>query len=153
MLSKTNAYAEGSVLDSAGDVSLDALSSSGIASVVVAASAAVAVGVGGLGASIGAAIAENVIGYTAGGTRQPAQVQAYLKDSSVDAEGDVVLTATSAQHINAGTGAGSAAIAGGGIARRGERFRRERDQPHRDRREGLRRWFGRQTASSATTSC
>ena len=115
ILSKTNAYVENSVLDSKGDISLDALSNSGIASVVVAASAAVAGGAGGVGASIGAAIAENAIGYTTGGAKQAAEVQAYLEDSSVDAEGDIVLAATSAQHVNAGTGSGSAAIAGGGV--------------------------------------
>jgi hypothetical protein len=43
-------------------------------------------------------------------------VRAYLLDSSVDAGDDIVLTATSAQHINAGTGAGSAAIVAGLVA-------------------------------------
>ena len=43
----------------------------------------------GIGASIGVSVARNFIGWTPGGDEMPAEVQAYLKNTSVDADGDL----------------------------------------------------------------
>ena len=65
ILNKTNAYVENSVLNSAGDVDLDAVNASEISALVLTASiSASASGTAGIGASIGAALARNWIGWT-----------------------------------------------------------------------------------------
>src|SRR5262249_13712424 len=69
----------------------------------------------GAGVSIGASVAHNFIGYDASGTPTPAQVRAYVKDSSVSAAGDLAQTATADETINAVIVAASAAIAGGRV--------------------------------------
>src|SRR5204862_1575413 len=63
ILGGARAFAEGSSLDSAGDVSLTALNSSDIEAKIVTATAGVGVGIGGAGASLGAAVARNFIGH------------------------------------------------------------------------------------------
>ena len=70
ILSRANAYGQNSVIDSVGDVTLSATSTSTISSAVVAVSAAVGGGIGtaGVGASIGVAVARNFIGWTPGGS-------------------------------------------------------------------------------------
>jgi hypothetical protein len=91
-------------------VSLTATNTSTITSTVVAVSVAGAVGTsGGLGVSIGAAIVNNKIGSS---DSNRLAVQAYLKDTAIDSNGGLSLTATANMTITAGVGAGSAAIAG-----------------------------------------
>ena len=98
ILTKTNAYGLDSVLDSAGDVTIGAASTSKISSVVVAASLAIGGGgAAGVGASIGISVARNFIGWTPDGTETPAEVQAYLKNTSVAADGDLTLTSLAAR--------------------------------------------------------
>ena len=115
ILSKVNAFAENSVLVSAGPIDLDAASRSGIVAVVAAASLAAGVGGTGVGVSIGAAVARNFIGWKPDGTPAPAEVRAYALDSSLSAAGDLSLTATASQTIGAVVLAGSAAVAAGGV--------------------------------------
>ena len=120
VLSDTRAYIEDSSIVSARDVIVQAVNSSGIASVTGALAASVAAGSGtSVGASIGAAIAFNYIGYDAIATKAPAAVHAYITNSSVDAANDVRISASASQTIGAVTLAGSAALAisgGTGVA-------------------------------------
>ncbi|MCY7332058.1 MAG: hypothetical protein LH649_05235 [Pseudanabaena sp. CAN_BIN31] len=116
ILSKTNAYIIGSNVVSAGAVSLNANNSGTINATIAAVAAAVGVGgTAGIGVAIGAAVASNYIGYD-GATRQPAEVQAYIQNSSLAANGALTLSAVNNGTINAGVGAGAVAIAGGGVA-------------------------------------
>jgi hypothetical protein len=64
--------------------------------------------------SIGAAVARNFIGRTAGGQDQALEVQAFTTATSISAAGALTMNALAKQTIHAGVGAGSAAIAGGG---------------------------------------
>ncbi len=97
-----------------------------ISAVVIGASLAVAVGKeGGAGLAIGASVARNLIGSDqdeSGGmtrsaiisTNYPGEVQARILNSSVTAtDGNLVLTATAQQSIDAFVGAFAAAVAGG----------------------------------------
>ena len=116
ILSRANAYGQNSVIDSVGDVTLSATSTSTISSAVVAVSAAVGGGIGtaGVGASIGVAVARNFIGWTPGGSDEtPAQVRAYLMDSSVHTDGALTQTAIAGQTINSVVVSGSVAVGGG----------------------------------------
>ncbi|MEY2518222.1 MAG: large repetitive protein, partial [bacterium] len=113
ILTKTNAHIDASVVTSAGAVTLTATDTSDIDAIVVAASIAAAVGGTAVGASIGASLARNLVGWTTGGTRTPAEVRAYLSNSSVDAAGALTATATSSQTIDAIVVSGSVAISGG----------------------------------------
>ncbi|MEA5569032.1 DUF4347 domain-containing protein [Anabaena sp. UHCC 0399] len=116
ILTKTNAYIKGSVINSAGAVSLTATNSATIDATIAAVSLSAGVGgTAGVGVSIGAAVANNFIGYD-DNSRQPAEVQAYIQNSSVTAGGDLTLNATSGGTITAKVGAGSVALAGGGAA-------------------------------------
>lgn len=115
VIRKTNAFVEESDVTSAADVILTATDDSEITAIVAAVS--VAAGVGGstgVGVSIGIAVARNFIGFDATGNEAGGEVRAYLLDSSVDAGGDLNLTASSNQLIDAVVLAGSAAIAAGG---------------------------------------
>src|SRR5258706_1187408 len=117
ILTTPNVFIQGTHGASTGDLQLAASDTSGIGAIVATASAAVgAAGGVGVGASIGASLAQNLIGFTRSGTRTPAQVRAYVKNSSIDAGGDLVLTATANESIAANVFAGSAAIGGGGGA-------------------------------------
>ncbi|WP_197480218.1 hypothetical protein, partial [Anabaena sp. 4-3] len=114
ILTKTNAYISNSVVDSASGVSLTAENSANIDATIAAVSASAGGGAAtGVGVAIGAAVANNFIGYD-GDTRNPAQVQAYLQNSSVTATGDLTLSAVANSNINAGVGAGAMAVAAGG---------------------------------------
>src|SRR5207244_12397659 len=119
----TNASVGGSALGAPGDVTLDAHESSTIEAKIIAASLAIGGGgTTGVGASIGAALAQNLIGWTADGVRAPTEVKAYVQDSSIDAGGDLTATATADGDIDALVVAG--AVAGGvcgtqGVARSG----------------------------------
>jgi len=96
---------------------IEAVNSASINSTILTAAFSVAVGgTAGVGASIGVSIAENSIGYTSSGIYRPAEVQAYLKNSSVAAEGDIDIESTSTQSIEALVLAGSVAASGGGVA-------------------------------------
>ena len=116
VLTKTNAFIEDSTIISAGIVDLDAASTSSISAIVVAASAAIGIGVGsaGVGASIGLSIARNFIGARPGvATAVPAEVQAYVKDSSISAGGALTADAIAGESISALVVALSAAVGGG----------------------------------------
>ncbi|RUT07776.1 hypothetical protein DSM106972_020360 [Dulcicalothrix desertica PCC 7102] len=117
ILTKTNAYIKDSAVNSAGAVSLDARNTATISATVAAVSASVSGGgTAGVGVSIGAAVANNSIGYDNNGDRTPAEVQAYIQNSSLAVGGDLTLNAINDGAITAGVGAGSAAISGGGTA-------------------------------------
>ncbi|NUQ63376.1 MAG: tandem-95 repeat protein, partial [Pirellulales bacterium] len=117
VLSKTNAFAEDSVLESYDDVTLESASTAKISSTVLAASVALGGGgAAGVGASIGVAVAQNFIGWTPVGGEVPAEVQAYLEGTSVDAGGALALNSTATQSIGSVVVSGSAAVAIGGAA-------------------------------------
>ena len=113
ILTKTDATIADSVISSATDVTLDATDTALIRAKIITAAAGVGVGFGGMGASIGVAIARNFIGYRADGTAQTAEVHASIDRSSVTAGGKLTLQALSNQTIEALVVAGSVAIAGG----------------------------------------
>ncbi len=71
ILTGVNAYVSGSILDSAGAVTLNASNSASIHALIVAASVSAGVGTVGIGASIGIALARNDIGW------DPNTTQAY----------------------------------------------------------------------------
>src|SRR5262249_56430391 len=74
-------------------------------------------GTAGIGASIGIAVARNFIGWTPNSdTPTPAEVKAFLKDSAVQAAGDLSLVTLAHESIDSIVIAGSAAIALGGTA-------------------------------------
>ena len=108
-----NAYASDSKLTSAAAISFTTQDRSDIDAIITAASVGVGVGTAGIGASIGAAVAQNFIGYDLSGNYLPLQVEAYALNTSIQATGAYTLTATSQQTINAITTAGSVAVAGG----------------------------------------
>jgi Ca2+-binding RTX toxin-like protein len=117
ILSRTSAYIANSDIQQAGNIDIDAENSSRIIAGVVAASVSVGGGgVAGVGASIGVSIAHNKIGYTQDGTPDPAQILAYIEDSSVKSSGDLTIDADNSAKIDAFVLAASAAIAGGGVA-------------------------------------
>ncbi|MBY0398013.1 MAG: hypothetical protein K2X91_16310, partial [Thermoleophilia bacterium] len=55
----------------------------------------------------------NLIGYELDGTRNPSEVQAYARNASIDARGDLRLTATADATIKTEVLSGSVAVAGG----------------------------------------
>ncbi len=117
ILTTTNAHIENSTVVNAVDIDLDAENSSAITATIAAASIALgAGGKAGVGVSIGVSIAENFIGWDAEGGRSPAEVQAFIRDSSITATGTLTLNAASDSTIDAVVLAGSAAIAAGGTA-------------------------------------
>ena len=82
-----------------------------ISSSVISASAAIGIGgSGGVGASIGVSLARNLIGEGS----DKAVVEAYTSNTSIQADGDLSITAESAQTIDATVAAGSAAMGIGG---------------------------------------
>ncbi len=117
ILTKTNAYVLGTDLVSTGDVVLDATNTSSITAKVITGSVAVgAGGTAGVGASIGASLARNMIGWDKDGNYMPAQVQAYLKNSSIATQGDLIQSALANETIDAVVVAGSVAISAAGTA-------------------------------------
>ena len=117
VLTNTNACADGSVLDSADDITITATSTSTISSMVIAASLGIGGGgAAGVGASIGVAVAHNFIGWTPDRQESPAQVQAYLQNSSANTAGDILLASSADQRIQSVVFAGSVAIAAAGTA-------------------------------------
>jgi hypothetical protein len=115
ILGKTNAHVEYSVLDSGGNVSLNAASTADIASTVVAASLAIGGGgAAGVGVSIGIAVSQNFINWDSDATVP--DIGAYIIDSAVVADGALTLAANAEQTINAFVLSGSAAVGVGGAA-------------------------------------
>src|SRR5262249_39914359 len=126
--SSTKAFALDSVLSAPGDVVIDA----GATGPTPAGVAGVGGGVGGgrragLGVSGGPGVARTLTGYRSNAPDSPvedaAEVMAYAQNSSITA-GTLTLSATDTATIDAGVGAGSAAVAvggtrGGGAPRRG----------------------------------
>ena len=116
ILTHTNAYIQDSTVESNADIVLSAQNTATISSIVASASASVAIsGTVGVGASIGAALAFNYIGWTLDGTYLPAEVQAYIQNSVVTAGGTLSLTSTANETIESTILSGSAAIAGGQV--------------------------------------
>ena len=113
ILTTTNAYADGSVLDSAGNVAITANNTASIDATVISAAASLGGGLAGISGSIGASVARNLIGYTLAGVRTPAQVQAYVKNSSIDADGHLVLEAKANETITAAVLSGAVALSAG----------------------------------------
>ena len=102
ILGKDNAYVSASNLNSKTTVALDAEDQSKITAQIISVAASLGVGSGaGVGASIGASVAQNFIGYAAGGSMSPLQVEAYVLNSGISAPGAYTLTANSHQTINA----------------------------------------------------
>jgi hypothetical protein len=109
-----HAFVRSSVLDSAGEVDIDASNVSQIDATVAAASLAFGVaGDVGIGLSIGVGLATNAIGYQPDGRLDYAEVHAFIQDSSVQADGDVIVKADNEATIDAFVLAASAAAAGG----------------------------------------
>ena len=118
ILTDTLAFAAESHLQSAGDVTLLAANDSEIQSLIATASAAVSGGLVGAGASIGASVAKNHIGFDEDGNavEDSARVHAFLRDSSLySASGDFTICADAVETIDATVLAGSVALAGGGV--------------------------------------
>jgi len=116
ILTKTRAYADNSGLVSAGNIDVTATDTSTINAKVRTVSAAVSTGIVAGAVSIGAATARNYIGYTTGGASQPAEVLAYLKNSTADAASSVNLSATESATIKADIASESTSVAIGAIA-------------------------------------
>jgi hypothetical protein len=115
ILTKTNAYILGADLVTKGDVTLEARNTSDITAKVITGSLSVgAGGTTGVAASVGASLARNLIGWDKDGVYTPAEVQAYLKNSSLDTTGDLILSALASEAIDAVVVAGSVAISGAG---------------------------------------
>ena len=127
ILTKTNAYIANSTIGDVNtsgvvNVTLEAQNTSSLKATIAGASAAIAGG-GKVGASgsIGVALARNLIGWDVDNNNDatisdPAEVRAYIQDSSINASGDLVQTAISENSIDALVLAFSVAIAGGGNA-------------------------------------
>ena len=112
----TKAYAEESKLLAGDDIGVSASNTSTITAQVAGLSAAVSIGGVSVGASIGAAVARNFIGYNAAGTRQGVDVFAYLSDTSVSTYGALNIGAVSNQTITAEVLAASVAVSAGFVA-------------------------------------
>ncbi|HSW22413.1 MAG TPA: hypothetical protein VLJ62_06580, partial [Burkholderiaceae bacterium] len=115
ILSKTHAYVQSAVVHSAGDIVIDAKSTSKINAEVLAVSVAVGVGAqAGLGAAIGASLARNSIGFSASGAEPRVEVLAWSDAASLSTDGNLTIRATGDQTIDTKVAAGAMAIAGGG---------------------------------------
>ncbi|MGC9329325.1 MAG: hypothetical protein ACP5I1_16950, partial [Candidatus Hinthialibacter sp.] len=93
ILGKTNAYIANSTVSSQEDITIDAQNISTIRAVVAAVSAKAGFGIAGVAVSIGASVAHNYIGYDLLGNEKRNEAQAFIKDSSISAVGDLSLTA------------------------------------------------------------
>jgi hypothetical protein len=106
----TSAYIEDSVVESSGDVILNAKNNTGIQAKILAFSGSASFGANAGAASVGAAIATNRIG--AAGAGNEFGVTSFIKQSSVKAVGTIDIDALSEMDIDALTIAGSVAVAG-----------------------------------------
>ncbi|MGH3049125.1 MAG: hypothetical protein ACRDLK_03125, partial [Gaiellaceae bacterium] len=111
----TAAHVDSSALASSGGVTLSASTPSALTidATVVAATVGVGVGFVGAGAAIGAALAQNLIGWHPDGSAGSAAVRAYVENSSIDTGGALRVTATSSASITAAVVSGAVAIGGG----------------------------------------
>ena len=97
-------------------MSLTATDTSIIEARILAASLAFSAGGLAVGASIGVALAQNLIGWTLyGSSATPAETRAYITNSVLDVHGALTLSATGSQTIDAIVVAGSVAVAAGVI--------------------------------------
>ena len=115
ILGATSAYAVDSSLDAGGDITVEAINGSTIDALVAGVSAAVSIGGISVGASVGAGLARNFIGYEHDGDRAAVVVEAYLSDTEVETYGALDVSASSEQTIKAEVAAASVAIAAGGV--------------------------------------
>ena len=115
VLTNVNAYGLDSSITAGQAVSLNAEDSTQITATVItiAISAAVSEGGKSTSGSVGALFSENLVGYKLDYTKDPAEVQAYLENTSVSAGGALSLNASTAgMQINSTVVAGSVAVAG-----------------------------------------
>ncbi|MGC9326117.1 MAG: hypothetical protein ACP5I1_00645, partial [Candidatus Hinthialibacter sp.] len=123
ILGKANAFIDNSIVQSAGDVDLDAKNTSKIDAVIAVASGSVGIGgSAGVAVSVGFSIARNFIGWDADWRNDPfdiiasedhIDVKTYIQNSQVAASGSLTQDAESRETINALVLAGSIALAGG----------------------------------------
>ena len=118
ILTKTDAQLVNTIVSSATSVTVNSVNSAAIDATTVAASVAVGGGgAAGIGASIGVAVAKNLVGFHANGTAGKAHVRSRISNSSVTAtSGNLTLQAVSSQRIGAMLFSGSVAIGLGGKA-------------------------------------
>ncbi len=115
VLTEVNAYGQDSSITAGQDVGLNAEDSTQITATVVtvAISAAASQSGNSTSASVGASFSENMVGYELDGTKDPAEVRAYLDNTSVSAGGALSLDASTAgMQIDSTVVAGSVAVAG-----------------------------------------
>jgi hypothetical protein len=117
ILTKPTAHLDASVVKGAAAVGLTATDSSSITARILAASVAVGVGgTAGVGLSIGASLADNLIGYaTSSSAKTPGEARAYVLNSTVTAGGALTITASDSATIDAKVLAGSVAVSGGTV--------------------------------------
>ncbi len=113
ILTDTSAYFEDTTGVVQGDATIEAVSGSTIRAEVLASSAALAGGAVAVGVSIGAATAENYIGYDAQGNPQSSRVHTWIDQASLIVDGELDQSASSSALISAVTHAGSASAAVG----------------------------------------
>ncbi len=99
-----------------GDVILVANSSSVITATIFSVALAVGGGAVGAGLSVGVAMSRNYIGWRLDGSSEPAEVRAFVRNSTITAAGDLTLRATDRAKISALVFAAAAAVAGGAYA-------------------------------------
>ena len=112
ILTTVKAYVASSDLASSADVIIEALNVSTIDARVAATADALAVGLISFSSSIGSSQARNLIGTALA----PADVQAYVLKSSINAVGELAVTATANETIDAKVEADSKALAAGYVA-------------------------------------
>lgn len=113
ILGETNAYSNASSISTSGSLSLDAENTSGISATVGGVAASLAAGTVSGSAAVGAALAQNLVGWEPDGTRKASLIEAYLKNTSVTAAGSLTETAKANETITAEVFAGAVAIAAG----------------------------------------
>ena len=153
ILGKTNAYVDGGTFDATvDDVTMTATGNAKIDADVVSVAAALGVGKVGLGAAIGVAISQNLIGFDL--TRPisvipafesitsavPVEVEAYIRNGNLNIDGDVALTAINTSDIDADVAAISVAAAAGKGATRFVGRGLRGHQQDRDEDSILHRW-------------
>jgi len=112
---QTNAFVAGSDLTAGNDVTVSAQNTSTIDALIASVSAGIGGGAVGAGISIGFSLAENLVGWSMDGS-PTAKVQAYITGSSVQAGGDLLVSATNNASVEAEVDAVSVAIGGGLVA-------------------------------------
>ena len=115
ILTKSDALVKQSLLNApSNDIDVTAVSTSSIEAIVATVSASVTVsGSSSGGASIGASRARNFIGVTVDGVESRARSDASIRNSKIEPGGDLNLTSSSNQDIDADVWAASVAISGG----------------------------------------